>query len=176
MLSSFNSTISSSCLPLYICFKFFILFFFNKSFASFSENFLTFNNSLIDFFSISFRMSSIDSSRISLPRLIMPTCEQISWTSVRTCELRMIVSPFLFNSLRTILSAFTPLGSNPEVGSSRTKISGLFSRATHKANLFLIPNEYSATFLLESFSNPNLASRFFPLFSITSAVKSKKPP
>ena len=73
-----------------------------------------------------------------------------------------MVRPFLFKSSSKVLRALTPLGSSPEVGSSKIRISGSCNKATASAKRFFIPSEKSLTGFFEFLLRLSKSSNFPP--------------
>ena len=84
---------------------------------------------------------------MTLPSRIMVTDPQISDTSLRMwVDIRRLTSLCL-RSASVCLISIIPLGSSPDVGSSRMMVSGFGSRAWARTTLCLIPLENSPIFL-----------------------------
>ena len=84
---------------------------------------------------------------MTFPSLIMATEPQSSETSDRMWVLiRRLLSRFL-RAASDCLISIIPLGSSPDVGSSRMMMSGLGRRAWARTTLCLMPLEKPPTFL-----------------------------
>lgn len=83
---------------------------------------------------------------ITLPSRIMATDPQSSETSFRICVLIRRDLSLAFRAARACLTSTMPLGSRPDVGSSRIMIRGFGNSACARTTLCLIPFEKPPTF------------------------------
>ena len=84
---------------------------------------------------------------MTFPSRIMVTDPQISETSLRMCVEISRLTFLCFSSARVCLISIIPLGSSPDVGSSRMIVSGFGRSACARTTLCLIPLENSPIFL-----------------------------
>ena len=110
-------------------------------------SFSTFISNIIPSRDVLLRSSETSPESTACPSRIMVTDPHSSDTSLRIWVLMRSEQSLFFRPLRISLTSTIPLGSRPDVGSSRIMISGLGRSACASTSLCFIPLENPSTFV-----------------------------